>query len=77
MPTEWLCYVLLQKLSRNTTCLSVALCGAVGRYHHRPCADDKNEAAEVPENHIANLLGHDLNKMSHGVQCAVISYGIL
>jgi hypothetical protein len=49
----------------------------VGRYHHRPCADDKDEAAEVPENHVARLLGHDLKTMSFGVYSGGVPYEVL
>ena len=35
------------------------------------------EAAEVPENHVARLLGHDLKTMSYGVYSGGVPYEVL
>jgi integrase len=35
------------------------------------------EAAEIPENHVARLLGHDLKTMSYGVYSGGVPYEIL
>lgn len=59
--------LLLRQPADNRTCPSVTLSAPVVGNAYLAMSKPQLEAAEVPENHAARLLGHDLKTMSYGV----------